>query len=434
MKTLLSRLGLNYREYIPKSYVCWKEGYTREIIIHDLLAGFTVGIIALPLALAFALGSGVSPEKGIYTAIVAGFLISLLGGSRVQIGGPTGAYIAIIAPIVELHGYEGLAIATLMAGVMLIFMGIARCGFFLRYVPHSVTTGFTSGLGLIIFSNQIKDFFGLDIPNIPTDFVEKWWLYFQCCHTFSTWAVVISVVSLIIIFGLRKWNPKIPGTILVVALATLLVYLFDIPVDTIEKKYNELPRTLPIPTIPRTTFDQIQVMFPSAFAIALLGAIESLLSAVVADRMTGNGHRSNCELVAQGIGNIGSVLFGGIPATGAIARTGANIRMGAKTPLAGIFHAVTLLLLMLFFAPYAAKIPFCVLGAVLIFVAWGMSDIEHFWSILKGPVADWIVLLVTFFVTIFIDLVNAVIVGVALAAILAIFPRESRQPKPAPPA
>lgn len=406
------------REFLPKSITCWREGYSLRYFLDDLQAGITVGIISIPLALAFALGSGVLPERGLYTAIIAGFLISFLGGSRVQIGGPTGAFIAIVAPIVDLYGYEGLAIATLMAGAMLILMGLARFGFFLRFIPYSVTTGFTTGIALVIFSSQIKDFFGLAMPAVPYDFTEKWSYYIQYAHTWNYWAFTIGLVSLFVIFTLRKIYPKVPSPIVAVVLASAFVYFFEIPVETLETKFGALPSSLPKISLPESTFDQIQMMFRPAVAIALLGAIESLLSAVVADGMTGHKHRSNCELIAQGIANIGSILFGGIPATGAIARTGANIRLGAKTPMAGMIHAITVLVLMLFCASLAAKMPLCVLAAVLIYVAWNMSEVQHFLAILKGPMTDVCVLLITFLITVLFDLANAVVVGVILSAIL----------------
>lgn len=418
MRTLLSKLGINFQEYVPKTITCLREGYSKPFFYHDLGAGITVGIIALPLAMAFAIGSGLTPERGLYTAIIAGFLISLLGGSRVQIGGPTGAFVVIVYDIVQRNGYEGLAIATLMAGIMMILMGIARFGVFLKFIPYPVTTGFTTGIALVIFSSQIKDFFGLDIEKVPGDFLQQWSVYLHHAHTWNPWAFAVAAGTLAMIFFLRWLYPKIPGAIVAVVLATLAVWLFDLPVQTIQKKFGGIPRTLPSPCLPSVSFATIQALFPDAVTIALLGAIESLLSALVADGMTGHRHRSNCELVAQGFANIGSVFFGGIPATGAIARTTANINMGAKTPFAGIIHALTLLLLMLLFAPYAAKFPMPALAAVLMFVAWNMSERDSFREILKGPLSDVIVLLLTFGLTLLINLTVAVQVGVILAAVL----------------
>lgn len=408
----------NAGEFVPKTFVCLKEGYNRQNLWSDLGAGFTVGIIALPLAMAFAIGSGVPPEKGLFTAIVAGFLISLLGGSRVQIGGPTGAFVVIVYSVVQRHGIEGLAIATLMAGIMMMLMGLARLGIFLKFIPYPVTTGFTTGIAFVIFSSQIKDFFGLNMGNVPADFLEKGAAYLKVAHTWNPWALTLSISSLAFIFSLKKIYPKIPGAIVAVLLATLAVWLFDLPVETIEKKFGGIPKTLPVPSLPIVTFEKIQALFPDAITIAMLGAIESLLSALVADGMTGQRHRSNCELLGQGFANICSVFFGGIPATGAIARTTANINMGAKTPFAGMFHALTLLLLMFLCAPLAAKFPMPALAAVLTFVAWNMSERDSFLEILKGPRSDIIVLLITFLLTVLIDLTVAVQVGVLLAAFL----------------
>lgn len=418
MRTFLSKINIPYQDYIPKTVVCLQEGYSKKFFLDDLLAGATVGIIALPLAMAFAIGAGVTPERGLFTAIIAGFLISLLGGSRVQIGGPTGAFVVIVYSVVQRHGYEGLAVATILAGIMMVLMGLARFGVFLKFIPYPVTTGFTTGIALLIFSSQIKDFFGLNIPKLPADFLEKWHSYLTCCNTWNPWALLIASSSLAMIFFLRWVYPKIPGAIGAVILATFVVYLFDLPVETIEKKFGGIPRMLPEPTLPSFSFDTVQAVFPDAITIALLGAIESLLSALVADGMAGHRHRSNGELVAQGLANIGSILFGGIPATGAIARTTANINMGAKTPFAGMIHAVTLLLLMILFAPYASKVPMPALASVLIFVAWNMSERDSFIEILKGPFSDVIVLLITFLLTILIDLTVAVQVGVILAAVL----------------
>lgn len=414
----MSFLKFDYREFVPKTVTCLKEGYSRSLFFNDLIAGLTVGVIALPLAMAFAIGSGLSPEKGLFTAIIAGFLISLLGGSRVQIGGPTGAFVVIVLSVVQRHGYEGLAIATLMAGVMMILMGLARMGVLLKFIPYPVTTGFTTGIALVIFSSQIKDCFELSIHQMPSGFWEKWTLYFEHAHTCNPTAIIFALGTLASIFLLRKFFPKIPGVILAVLGATALAHYFQFPLETIHSKFGGIPKSLPEPSFPVITYDKIQLLFPDAIAIALLGAIESLLSAVIADGMTGHKHRSNGELVAQGIANIGSILFGGIPATGAIARTTANINMGAKTPFAGMIHAVTLGLLMFFLAPWAAQIPLAVLAAVLIFIAWNMSDLPHFIQILKGPPSDAIVLVITFLLTVLIDLTVAVQVGVILAALL----------------
>lgn len=400
------------------SLVCLREGYRRESLISDLFAGITVGLIALPLAMAFAIGSGVAPERGLYTAIIAGFLISLMGGSRVQIGGPTGAFVVIVYAVIQRHGYDGLALATVLAGGMMILMGIARFGIFLKYIPYPVTVGFTTGIAVVIFSAQMNDFFGLCLKDVPGEFLEKWILYIKAAANCNPWALSIALHVLILIFVLRRFFPKLPGAIIAVILATIVTTLMEIPIETIETKFGGIPNTLPSPSLPSFSFEKIQAVFPDAVTIALLGAIESLLSAVVADGMTGHRHRSNCELVAQGLANIGSIIFGGIPATGAIARTTANIKIGAKTPLAGIIHAITLFVLMMLFAKAASKVPLPALAAVLIFVAWNMSELDHFFDILKGQWSDALILVITFLLTVFIDLTVAVQVGVLLSAVL----------------
>ena len=411
-------IRFQFQDFIPKSFICFKEKYSKELFFHDLFAGVSVGIIALPLALAFAIASGVSPEQGLFTAIIAGFLISLLGGSRVQIGGPTGAFVIVVYAIIQKHGYDGLAVATLLASLMLIAMGLARFGAFLKFIPYPVTTGFTTGIAVIIFTSQIKDFFGLQIESLPPGFLDKCRLYFEYFYTCNIWALLIAFGTFSCIILFRKINPKIPGAILAIILATAASYLFNLPIENIANKFGEIPRMLPIPRIPSISFDLIQKVFPDAITIALLGGIESLLSALVADGMTGHKHKSNAELIAQGIANFGSVLFGGIPATGAIARTTANIRLGAKTPLAGMIHAITLLFLMIFLAPFAGKIPLAALSGVLIFVAWNMSELHHFIEIVKGQRGDAIVLLITFLLTVLIDLAVAVQVGVLLSAVI----------------
>lgn len=405
-------------DYTPKSLICLREGYSLKLFFHDVFAGVSVSIIALPLALAFAIGSGVDPERGVYTAIVAGFLISLLGGSRVQIAGPTGTSIVLVFATVQKHGYEGLALATFMAGIMLILMGIARLGVLLKFIPYSVTTGFTAGMALIIFTSQIKDFFGLDLDHVPPEFLLKCKYYCLNAHTFTPWAAGISLVTLGIIFLLKRFAPKFPGAIFAIFIATLLTGLFNIPLETIQSKFGNIPSSLPLPTFPSISLDFVREVFPDAIGIALLGAIESLLSAVIADGMTGHRHRSNCELVAQGIGNVGSIIFGGIPATGAVARTSANIRLGAKTPFAGMIHALTLLLLIMIFAPWASQIPLAALSAVLVYVAWTISDIPQFMHIVKGPRGDAVVLIITFALTVLVDIIVAVEVGVLLSAFL----------------
>lgn len=411
-------MSIMFKDYTPQIWVCLKEGYSKKFFLDDLFAGITVGVVALPLALAFAIGANVEPARGLYTAIIAGFLIALLGGSRVQISGPTGAFVILIYSVVQRYGYDGLAIATLIAGVMITLLGIARGGVLLKFIPYPVIIGFTTGIALIIFSSQIKDFLGLNMDSVPAEFLQKCKAYCLVANTWNPWAFGLSLGSLTLIFVLRHFFPRLPGVILVVVGATAAAYYFHMPVQTIQDKFGEIPRTLPWPSLPHFSYDKMVLVFPDAISIALLGAIESLLSALVADGMTGQRHRSNSELVAQGIGNIGSILFGGIPATGAIARTATNVKMGAKTPFAGIIHAITLLLLMLLFAPLAAKIPLCVLAAVLIFIAWNMSELSHFVEILKSKSSEALVLLITFLLTVLVDLSVAVQIGVLLAALL----------------
>lgn len=408
----------DWNHFIPKSIICLQEGYTKKGILNDLIAGISVGVIALPLAMAFAIGSGLSPERGIYTAIIAGFLISALGGSRVQIGGPTGAFVVIVFDIVQRQGYEGLIVATLIAGIILLLMGFFRLGGLLKFIPYPVITGFTSGIALIIFTSQIKDFLGLSIPITPSGFVEQWSTYWKYLSSYNFTATILAIVATLMILFFRRYYPKMPGAIIAVIFVTLLVVIFRLPVETIQSKFGGIPRDLPSPTWPSFSLSSIRALMPDAITIALLAAIESLLSAVVADGMTGRQHKSNCELVAQGIANMGSVLFGGIPATGAIARTATNIRLGGKTPLSGMVHAITLLLILLFLAPLAAQIPLCALAAILVVVAWNMSELDHFIDILKTEKGDAAILLVTFGLTILIDLTVAVEVGVLLAAVI----------------
>lgn len=411
-------MSFQFRDFIPQLFVSFKEGISKKQLLNDCFAGISVGVIALPLALAFAMASGVTPERGLFTAIVAGFVISLLGGSRVQIGGPTGAFVVIVYAIVQQYGYDGLAIATLIGGFLMILMGLFRFGVLLKFIPYPVTVGFTTGIAVVIFTSQIQAFFGLHIENMPSTFLEKGSALINAAHTYNFSAFIVALPTLIFIFVLRRLYPTFPGTIVAVIGATFFAWLFGLQVETIESKFGSIPRLPPMPTWPDISFDTVKKVFPEAITIALLGSIESLLSAVVADGMTGHKHRSNCELVAQGLGNISSVLFGGIPATGAIARTGANIRLGATTPLSGIIHAITLLLLILFFAPIAGKIPLAALSAVLIVVAWNMSELPHFFEIMKGSKGDTSVLLITFFLTVLIDLTVAVQVGVILAPLI----------------
>ena len=414
--------------YTPQLLVCLREGYSRQKFLHDLLAGITVGIIALPLAMAFGIASipedvaaaaGVSPPAmGLYTAVVAGFLISALGGSRVQIGGPTGAFIVIVYGIAAKHGYAGLATATLMAGVIIILMGMARFGAMIKYIPYPVTTGFTTGIAVIIASSQVKDFFGLKMGGVPAEFVEKWKVYFEHAKDWDPTTALVGAGSLMLLIILRKTVPRIPWGIVAVIVGSAVVYFLRLPVETIGSKFGEIPRTLPTPHLPPFSLAMVRDLIPEATTIALLAAIESLLSAVVADGMTGGRHKADCELVAQGVANIGSVFFGGIPATGAIARTTANVKSGGRTPIAGIIHAIVLMLVMLLLAPLAARIPLATLAAILLMVAWNMSEIDHFRYLLRAPRSDIIVLFTTFGLTVFADLTIAVGVGMVLASML----------------
>lgn len=416
--------------YLPKSIVCLREGYTARQVWNDVLAGITVGVIALPLAMAFGIASipqhvaeqvGISPPAlGLYTAVVAGFLISALGGSRVQIGGPTGAFIVIVYGIAMKHGYAGLATATLMAGVIIIIMGLARFGGMIKFIPYPVTTGFTSGIAVIIATSQIKDFFGLRMESVPAEFLHK--IHAFCEHA-STWrpmTFAVAAGSLGLLIVLRRFVPRLPWGIMTVVVGSLAVWLLQLDVETIGSRFGGIPRSLPVPKLPPFDFANARALIPEATTIALLAAIESLLSAVVADGMIGGRHKADCELVAQGIANIGSVIFGGIPATGAIARTTANIKSGARTPLAGLVHAITLLLVMVALAPLASAIPLATLAAVLMMVAWNMSEINHFRYILRAPKSDIAVLLTTFGLTVFADLTVAVGVGMVLASMLFI--------------
>jgi SulP family sulfate permease len=408
-----------YRRLEPKLYsILFKEGYTREIFRGDVLGGLTVGVVALPLAIALAIASGVKPEQGLYTAIFAGFVIAVLGGTRTQISGPTGAFIVIVYGIVQQYGYDGLVVATLIAGVILIVMGVARMGAFLKFVPYPVTVGFTTAIALIIFSSQVRDFFGLKIESVPADFVDKWIEYAKYAPTFDLYTIAVGLGSLLIIIFWPKVTRKIPGQLVAIIVATLVVQIFQIPVDTIATRFGGVPNSLPVPHFPVVTWDLIQQMFSPALTIALLAGLESLLSAVVADGMSGTRHRSNMELVAQGAGNIVSVIFGGVPATGAIARTATNIKAGGKTPVSAIIHCVFLLLVLLFIGEWAALIPMSTLAAVLIIVAYNMSDWREFIHLLKSPRGDVAVLLVTFLLTVFIELTVAIQLGILLAAFL----------------
>ena len=407
-----------HQELKPKLLTVIQAGYTRKQFLADLVAGITVGIVALPLSIALAIASGAKPEQGLYTAIVAGFVIAVLGGSRTQISGPTGAFIVIIYGIIQQYGYEGLAAATLIAGVLLILMGLARMGALLKFVPYPVTVGFTSGIALIIFSSQISDLFGLKIDKVPADFIEKWISYGEYIGTFNKYSLIVGIISLLIIVFWSKVTHRIPGMLVAIILMTVAVQYFNLPVETIQSRFGKVPNSLPAPHLPMMSWELMQKMFSPAVTIALLAGLESLLSSVVADGMLGTRHRSNMELIAQGAGNIASVVFGGLPATGAIARTATNIKNGGRTPIAAIIHCLVLLLILLFVGQWASLIPLATLAAVLIVVAYNMSEWREFVYLLKSPRSDVAVLITTFLLTVFVELTTAIQVGVLLAAFM----------------
>jgi len=403
----------------PKLFTTLKD-YSWKQFRADTISGIVVGIVALPLAIAFAIASGVSPERGLYTAIVAGFIISALGGSRVQIGGPTGAFVVIVYAIVQKHGLEGLLVATLIAGVFLVAMGIFRFGSTIKFVPYPVIVGFTSGIALIIFSSQMKDFLGLSVQKIPAEFLAKWNVYFHYLSNANYYALAIGAGSILVIHFWKKISQRIPGPLVALMVSTAVVQLFHLPVETIGSRFGEIPHLLPRPTLPSLNLSLIGSLVPTGLTIALLAAIESLLAAVVADGMIGGRHRPNMELVAQGIANIFSPLFGGMPATGAIARTMTNINNGGRTPVAGMVHALTLFLIMFFFGRWAGLIPLACLAAILIVVSYHMSEWRSFQMMLKSPKSDVAVLLTTFLLTVLVDLTAAIQVGVLLSVFLFI--------------
>lgn len=412
--------GLEFR---PKLFTMMKT-YTKADLMTDLMAGVIVGIVALPLAIAFGIASGVSPEKGIITAIVAGFIISFLGGSKVQIGGPTGAFIVIIYGIIQQYGIEGLMVATMMAGILLILLGVFKLGTIIKFIPYPIIIGFTSGIAVTIFTTQIADIFGLDFQGekVPGDFIGKWILYFHHFDTVNWWNVIVSVVSVFIIAITPKFSKKIPGSLVAIILVTVGVYYLKIYggitcIDTIGDRFS-IKSQLPEAAVPALDWEAIKNLFPVAITIAVLGAIESLLSAAVADGVIGDRHDSNTELIAQGIANFVSPIFGGIPATGAIARTMTNINNGGKSPVSGIVHAVVLLLILLFLMPLAQYIPMACLAGVLVIVSYNMSGWRVFKGLLKNPKSDVVVLLITFFLTVIFDLTVAIEVGLVIACVL----------------
>ncbi len=402
----------------PKLVTCLREGISARQLGQDVLAGIIVGIVALPLAIAFAIASGVKPEQGLYTAISAGFLVSLLGGSRVQIGGPTGAFIVIVYGVVQKYGYDGLAVATMMAGALLVAMGFARMGAVIKFVPYPVTVGFTTGIALIIALAQVRDFFGLSMQSVPAETFEKVAAYAEHAASWNPTATAIAVATVFLLVYWPRIGSRIPGPLVVIVAATALVSLFGLPVETIGDRFGHVPNTLPSPTLPSFDLARMRELLPSAFAIAMLGAIESLLSAVVSDGMIGGRHRSNMELVAQGVANLVSPLFLGIPATGALARTATNVKNGGRTPIAGIVHALTLLVIVLAFGGVAERIPICALAGILVVVAYNMSEWRMFARLFRSPRSDVLVLLTTFTLTVAIDLVVALQVGIVLASFL----------------
>lgn len=406
------------RTFIPKLFTVYKKGYSRDQFSKDTISGIIVGIVALPLAIAFAIASGVSPEKGLITAIIAGLIVSVFGGSRTQIGGPTGAFIIIVYGIVAEFGVNGLTIATFMAGIMIMIMGFAKMGSLIKFVPYPLIVGFTSGIALTILASQVKDFFGLEMGDVPAGFIEKWAAFGQHANTANLYAIGIAVFTVFVSFSFKKVSKRIPGSLVAILLTTVVVQLLNLPVETIETRFGEINASFNRPEFPHIDYETITRLLQPAFTIALLGAIESLLSAVVSDGMTGSTHRSNIELVAQGAANVFSAIFGGIPATGAIARTATNVRNGGRTPLAGIIHALTLLIIMLFAGKWAKLIPLSCLAGILVVVAYNMSEWKSFLTVSRGPRPDVVVLLVTFFLTVMVDLTIAIQIGMVLSVFL----------------
>lgn len=405
-------------ELRPKLFDVIK-GYTKEQLMKDIISGIIVAIIALPLSIALAIASGVSPEQGLYTAIIAGFFISFFGGSRVQIGGPTAAFVVIIYGIVAEYGTDGLIVATILAGIILVIMGICRFGSLIKYIPYTITTGFTCGIAVTLFVGQLKDFFGMDIASVPSESLDKVIVYAKNIRSINLTTTLIGIAAVAIMLLWPKVTDKIPGSLIAIIVTTAVVYFAKLPVNTIGSVYGELNSAFPVFHVPSLSMKLVQEMLSPAFTIAILAGIESLLSAVVSDGMIGDTHKSNAELVGQGLGNIFSGLFGGIPATGAIARTAANVRNGGRTPIAGITHCITLTIILLVLMPLAALIPMTTLAAILLVVAANMADWSSFFRLCKmAPKSDIIVLVATFFLTVFFDLVVAIEIGVVLAALL----------------
>jgi SulP family sulfate permease len=407
--------------FMPKLVTVLREGYGAADFRADVIAGLTVAIVALPLSMAIAIASGVTPDRGLYTAIVGGFFVSLLGGSRFQVGGPAGAFIVLVALTVERHGVDGVILATMMAGVFLIAAGLLRLGTYIKFIPYPVTVGFTAGIAVIIFASQLRDLFGLTLPgHEPGELLPKLAALWSAAGTINIPAIALAILAIVVMVVARKLRPTWPSILIGVTVATVVAWAFSLPVETIGSRFGGIPETLPSPVVPAFSFAKMQAVLPDAIAFALLAAIESLLSAVVADGMTGRRHRSNSELVAQGVANIVSPLFGGICVTGLIARTATNIRAGARSPIAGMMHSAFLLLFMLIAAPLASYIPLSALAAVLVVVAWGMAEKQEFWTLLRSSWGDATVLLATFLLTVFRDLTEGILVGFALGAVLFI--------------
>jgi sulfate permease, SulP family len=404
--------------FTPKLVTVFREGYGWRDLRADAVSGLTVAVVALPLSMAIAIASGVSPERGLYTAIAGGLIISLIGGSRFQIGGPAGAFIGLAAGVVERHGYDGLALATVIAGLILIAVGLLRAGTYIKYIPFPVTVGFTAGIAVIIAASQMRDLFGLTIPHEPSALFPKLLAIRNALPTIHFPTVEIAIMSVVLIVALRRLRPNWPSFLIAVSIAAVVCAVFPLDVATVHSRFGAIPSSLPTPTLPTFSLEKLQAVLPDGIAIALLGAIESLLSAIVADGMTGRRHRSNCELSAQGVANIVSILFGGICVTGTVARTATNVRAGARGPVSGIFHCAYLLIFLLIGAPLAGYIPLAALGAVLVVVAWNMAEKEEFWSLLSSSRGDAVVLLATFLLTIFVDLITGIAVGIVLGALL----------------
>lgn len=405
----------------PKLLTVLREGYRIADFRRDLVAGLTVAVVALPLSMALAIASGATPEKGLHTAIIAGFLISVFSGSRVQIGGPTAAFIPVVFVVIEKFGYGGLILCTLLAGLMLVGAGLMRLGTLMKYMPQPVITGFTAGIAVGIFSSQVKDALGLQMGAMPAEFFERWKAILQHIGTAQAMPILLTGLGLLAIAVLRRWKPNWPAFLIALVVCTLVALAMPLPAETIGSRFGQLPTELPIFDFPVIPFERTFELLPSSFTIAFLAGVESLLSAVVADGMTGGRHRSNGELMAQGLANVGSALFGGLPATGAIARTATNIRAGGRSPVAGMLHAGFILAFMLLLAPLMRYIPLAALAAVLLVVAWNMSEVENFRNTMSAPKGDRLVLLLTFFLTVFFDLTVAIQAGIVVAAFVFMF-------------